>query len=94
MPSSIGRAYAITPLVEAASPMTLSVLVTRDPVQPGESLIYTLSLGNRGTVAVNDVLLRTTSIAEIGTIFNANLSDGGTCPGGGCKRTGPRGHLH
>lgn len=66
------------------STLSLSIVANRDPVLPGEGLLYTLTVSNRGPVALNDFELRTLMPDWIRSFSDStHLSDGGSCPGFG-----------
>ncbi len=70
---------------QAFAALTLQVQVNPDPVIQGESMLVKYTVTNTGTLPLFGVVLEADVPAGLNTIFSANISDSGTCPGGNCQ---------
>ena len=70
--------------VESTVPFSLAVETNPNPVEPGKSIQIDLSVANHGASPLFNVTLQMRFPEFLNTLFNANISNGGICPGGSC----------
>ena len=79
------RASAVTRVLEG-SPLSLSVSMSPDPIQPGETLSIDLILTNTSASPVFGTLLQARIPDGVNFFSNSLLTGGGQCPGTTCDR--------
>ena len=70
-------------VVNESSPLTVSLDASPDPVQPGETIMWTVTVANRGPGALEGVQVTALVPDWLYSWFNpsSGLSVGGSCPG-------------
>jgi uncharacterized repeat protein (TIGR01451 family) len=84
--SPTGRSRAVT-VVNQSSPLAVSLKASPDPVRPGETITWEVTVVNRGTVALDGVWVEALVPDWLSEGFYASngLNLGGACPGGSCE---------
>jgi uncharacterized repeat protein (TIGR01451 family) len=77
------RATAVTH-VKSAAPLSLSVAMNPDPVQPGATLEVTLTVSNQGSSLLSGVVLQGRVPDWVNDFSDSYTSGGGSCSNGVC----------
>jgi uncharacterized repeat protein (TIGR01451 family) len=85
MATALAESRVVT-TVNQSSPLAVSLKASPNPVRPGEMVIWTVTVANRGALALSGVEVTALVPDWLDSTFNdaSGLSAGGTCPGGGC----------